>query len=162
MSFLLRKFEPPTPPPHSPPTSNLPRAPALSLLPPAKQIGPRRNLLHPLPKSALADTPTEQHFLRITYTGDVARISVNGHLLDGNFADGRSWLIGLDRFEAQIAQSGGKLDLSIYPLRKDAPIFFEPGYEPKPDAPLAALQSVELLTQYTLRLKLEPLAAQKK
>lgn len=116
----------------------------------------------PLPKSAIADTPTEQHFLRITYTGDIARISANGHLLDDNFADGRSWLIGLARFAPQLTQSGGKLDLSIYPLRKDAPIFFEPGHEPKPDAPPAALQSVELLTQYTLRLKLEPLAAQKK
>jgi len=31
-----------------------------------------------------------------------------------------------------------------------------------PAAPPAAIQSVELLTQYTLRLKLEPLAAQKK
>jgi len=114
-----------------------------------------------LPNSAFADTPTEQHFLRITYTGDVARISVNGHLLDDNFADGRPWVVGLDRFAPQLAQSGGKLDLSIYPLRKDAPIFFEPGHEPKPDAP-TAVQSVELLTQYTLRLKLEPLAAQKK
>jgi len=114
-----------------------------------------------LPNSALTDTPTEQHFLRITYTGDVARISINGHLLVDNFADGRPWLIGLDRFASQIAQSGGKLDLSIYPLRKDAPIFFEPGHEPKPDAP-TSVQSVELLTQYTLRLKLEPLAAQKK
>ncbi len=115
----------------------------------------------PLPKSALADTATEQHFLRITYTGDVARISANGHLLDDNFADGRSWLIGLDRFTSQIGPNH-ELQLSIYPLRKDAPIFFEPGHEPKPAAPPAAIQSVELLTQYTLRLKLEPLAAQKK
>ena len=120
----------------------------------------------PLPKSALADTPTEQHFLRITYTGDVARLSteIDGkpHLLDDNFSDGRPWLIGLARFDAQIAQSGGKLDLSIYPLRKDEPIFFEPGHEPKPGTPPAALQSVELLTQYTLRLKLEPPTPQKK
>jgi len=114
-----------------------------------------------LSKSALTDTPAQQHFLRIGYTGDVARIAVNGHLLDDNFADGRQWLIGLNRFASQLAQSGGKLDLFIYPLRKDAPIFFEPGHEPKPDAPPAALQSVELVTQYTLRLKLAPEATQK-
>ena len=120
----------------------------------------------PLPKSALADTPTEQHFLRITYTGDVARLSteIDGkpHLLDDNFSDGRPWLIGLDRFAPQITQSGGKLDFSIYPLRANAPIFFESGNEPKPGTPPAALQSVELLTQYTLRLKLEPPTPQKK
>lgn len=110
----------------------------------------------PIPKSALADSPTQQHFLRINYTGDVARLSINGHLLDDNFADGRPWLVGLDRFAPQLTQSGGKLDLSIYPLRKDAPIFFEPGLEPKVDAPPASIQSVELLTQYTMKLKLVP------
>ena len=113
----------------------------------------------PIPKSALADTPsdpTAQHFLRITYTGDVARLSINGHLLDDNFADGRPWLVGLSRFAPQLQQSGGKLDLSIYPLRPNPPIFFEPGYEPKPDTPPASVSSVELLTQYTLKLKLVP------
>jgi hypothetical protein len=115
----------------------------------------------PLPKSALTDTPAEQHFLRITYTGDVARLSVNGHLLDDNFADGRPWLVGLDRFISQLGPNR-ELQLSIYPLRKDAPIFFEPGLEPKVDGPQAVgLQSVELLTQYTLRLKLQPHTEQK-
>ena len=112
----------------------------------------------PLPKSALTDTPAEQHFLRITYTGDVARLSANGHLLDDNFADGRPWLVGLARFAPQLEQSGGKLDLSIYPLRANPPIFFEPGHEPKPGATLG---SVELLTEYTLKLKLEPTPAKK-
>jgi hypothetical protein len=111
----------------------------------------------PIPKPALTDTPAEQHFLRITYTGDVARLSADAvwqpRLLDDNFADGRSWLVGLARYAPQLAESGGKLFLSIYPLRPDPPIFFEPGHEPKPGA---TLQSVELLTQYTLKLKLEP------
>ncbi len=113
-----------------------------------------------LPKSALADTPNQQYFLRVTYAGDVARISANGHLLDDNFADNRPWLVGLTRFAPQLIQSGGKLDLSIYPLRPNPPIFFEPGHESKPDAP-TGVQSVELLTQYTLKLKLEPGAAKK-
>ena len=82
-------------------------------------------------------------------------------LLDDNFADGRPWLVGLTRFVPQLEQNPS-LEFSIYPLRANAPIFFEPGHEPKPDTPPAALQSVELVTQYTLRLKLEPLAAQKK
>jgi len=112
----------------------------------------------PLPKSALADTPTEQHFLRITYTGDVARLTVNGHLLDDNFADGRPLLVGLTRFIPQLTNN--QLQLSIYPLRPNPPIFFEPGHEPKPDTP-AAVQSIELLTQYTLKLKLEPTPTKK-
>jgi hypothetical protein len=111
----------------------------------------------PIPEFALADTPTETHFLRIAYTGDVARLSADNHLLDDNFADGRPWLVGLSRFAPQLAQagneSGAKLTLSIYPLRPNPPIFFEPGYEPKPGA---SLESVQLLTQYTLKVELEP------
>ena len=107
----------------------------------------------PLTKSALTDTPTEQHFLRVRYTGDVARISAGTHLLDDNFADNRPWLIGLARFTPELLTN--QLQLSIYPLRPNPPIFFEPGNEPKPDAP-TGVQSVELLTQYTLKFKLEP------
>ena len=110
-----------------------------------------------LPKSALAGTPTQQHFLHITYTGDVARISAGTHLLDDNFADGRPWLVGLARFTPELSPDN-QLTLSIYPLRDNPPIFFEPGSEPKPGA---ALESVELLTQYTLKLKLEPLSQRK-
>jgi hypothetical protein len=103
----------------------------------------------------------QQQFLSVHYTGDVARISVNGHLLDDNFADGRPWLVGLDRFTSQLGPNR-ELQLSIYPLRKDAPIFFEPGLEPNVDgAQAVGLQSVELLTQYTLKLKLVPRAEQK-
>jgi beta-galactosidase len=99
----------------------------------------------------VSSTPTEQHFLRISYTGDVARLTANKFLLDDNFYDGRPWLVGLTRFAPQLTQSGGKLNLAIYPLRPDPPIFFEPGTTPKPGA---TLQSVELLTQYTLKLRL--------
>ena len=115
----------------------------------------------PLPKSAVTDNLSEQHFLRFHYTGDVARLSTDGHLLDDNFADGRPWLVGLTRFASQLAQSNGKLQLAIYPLRPNPPIFFEPGLEPKTNGPQASLESVELLTQYTLKLKLEPSAAKK-
>ncbi len=115
----------------------------------------------PLPATALADTPTEQHFLRITYTGDVARLSapIDGkdHLLDDNFSAGTTLARRPLAFRAATRpsqqQSGAKLDLAIYPLRPNPPIFFEPGHEPKPDAP-PVVQQVELLTQYTLKLKL--------
>jgi beta-galactosidase len=96
----------------------------------------------------------EKRFLLIKYVGDVMRISVGGKLLDDNFADGRPWLVGLTRFMPELQK--GDMDLSIYPLRKDAPIFFEPGLEPKVDGAQAVkLESVELVTQYSVKLKLE-------
>jgi hypothetical protein len=111
-----------------------------------------------VPKSALTDTPTEQHFLCLHYTGDVARLSSGSRLLTDDFSTGRPWLVGLTRFAPQLTNN--QLQLSIYPLRQNPPIFFEPGLEPKANGPQAAsLQSVELLTQYTLKLKLEPRVA---
>jgi beta-galactosidase len=108
----------------------------------------------------LTTPPNTQYFLRIHYTGDVARLSApesgTDHLLTDDFYSGRPWLVGLTRFAPQLAQSGGKLNLSIYPLRPTPPIFFEPGLAPKPDTPPASVTSVELVTQYTLRLKLVP------
>ncbi len=122
-----------------------------------------------LPKSAFTDTPTvpptEQYFLRIIYNGDVARLSApidgKSQLLDDNFTDGRPWFVGLTRFDPKLTQSGGKLDISIYPLRPNPPIFFEPEFQPRPDNPPARLIDVALVTQYTLKLKLVPQAPHK-
>jgi beta-galactosidase len=97
---------------------------------------------------------SNQHqFLRLRYTGDVARLSAGGHLLTDDFYTGQPWLIGLDRFQPQLAASHNQLQLSIYPLRPNPPIFFEPG-TPTPSG--AHLESVQLVTQYSLRLKLVP------
>ena len=62
-------------------------------------------------------------YLRISYTGDVARLYSGGHLLDDDFYNGRPWSIGLKRFLA--AQGASNFELSILPLRKDAPVYFE-------------------------------------
>jgi hypothetical protein len=105
-----------------------------------------------LPKQGTA--ADERRFLRINYVGDAARLSVGGKLLDDNFADGRTWLVGLARFEGEL--KGGPLTLSIYPLRKDAPIFFEPGLVPVVEGAQAdKLESVEMVAEYRVRLKLE-------
>jgi beta-galactosidase len=117
----------------------------------------------PLPKTAPG--PGEKRFLMIKYVGDVARLSAGGHLLTDDFYAGHGWLVGLARFAPQLQKN--ELELSIYPLRKDAPIFFEPPrmdpallrevqFEPKVDGTQAvALESVELVTQYSLKLKVE-------
>jgi hypothetical protein len=107
-----------------------------------------------LPKAPSASTGMRQ-FLKIRYAGDVARLSVNGRLLDDNFSDGRPWLVGLERFRA--ATAGKPLQLAIYPLRPHAPIFFEPGLEPKPqEKPLDTLESIDLVTESALRLRFVP------
>jgi hypothetical protein len=62
-------------------------------------------------------------FLEADYQGDLARFSSGGKLLDDDFYNGQTWSIGLKRFS-----SPGKedvFDLSILPLRKDAPFFLE-------------------------------------
>jgi hypothetical protein len=83
--------------------------------------------------------------LRIRYRGDVARITLNGKLLDDNFYNGRGFEISLKRYAPDILT--GDLELQILPLRKDAPIFFEPKDRPDfgIDETVLKLLSVELV-----------------
>jgi hypothetical protein len=93
-------------------------------------------------------------FLRIRYTGDVARLYAGEHLLTDDFSTGRPWLVGLARFRPLL--QGQTLRLAVYPLRKNAPIFFEPGLVPDVEgAQAVGLQSVELVTQYAVKMKME-------
>ena len=83
--------------------------------------------------------------LRVHYLGDVARLTLNGKLIDDNFYSGREFDLGLERYGAEILK--GELQLEILPLRKDAPIFIESKDRPdfgKSDR-LAELQSMELI-----------------
>jgi len=88
--------------------------------------------------------------LRIHYVGDVARLTLNGKLLDDNFYAGREFDLGLNRYAPEIMS--GDLRLEILPLRNDAPIFLEP--KAKPDfggkASLAELLSVEIVSRYAV------------
>lgn len=61
--------------------------------------------------------------LRIRYAGDVARIYLDGSLIDDNFYNGDPFDLGLKRFGRRIFL--GELLLKILPLRKDAPIYIE-------------------------------------
>ncbi len=62
-------------------------------------------------------------FLQVDYQGDIARFSAAHQLLDDNFYNGQPWLIGLRRFLAP--HGPGDFELSILPLRKDSPVYFE-------------------------------------
>jgi len=86
-------------------------------------------------------------WLRIRYAGDVARLTLNGKLIEDNFYSGREFDLGLNRYAPEIFN--GDLRLEILPLRKDAPIFLEPKARPDFGAKksLAKLQSVEIVNR---------------
>lgn len=92
-------------------------------------------------KTDLAKNP----LLRIRYIGDVARLTLNGKLINDDFFTGRDFEIGLKRYAPEILT--GDLRLEILSLRKDAPIFLEPKNRPDfgTNSALLKLESVEIL-----------------
>ena len=131
-----------------------------------RPAGPPRKIPFSAGKSPIAMAPVDSDFtnaavweitlpakldlrsnplLRIHYVGDVARLTLDGRLIDDNFYAGRTFDLGLNRYTPDILT--GNLRLEILPLRKDAPIFFEP--KDKPDfgtnESLVKLQSVEII-----------------
>ena len=95
-------------------------------------------------------------FLEVDYTGDVARLSRNHLLLDDNFYNGEPWTIGLKRFLAP--QGPSAFELSILPLRKDAPVYFELLAPPQFDASgqIGKLNGVRLIPEYQVEIGTEP------
>jgi beta-galactosidase len=88
--------------------------------------------------------------LRIHYVGDVTRLALNGKLLDDNFYNGRTFDLGLKRYAPEILN--GDLRLEILPLRKDAPIYLEPGANPNfgnADS-IAKINSAEIVNEYSV------------
>jgi hypothetical protein len=88
--------------------------------------------------------------LRVDYQGDVARLSTGDRLLDDNFYNGKPWMIGLKRFLAPDRPS--TFELSILPLRKDAPVYFELARPPQfnSDGQVVKLDDIRLVPEYQL------------
>ena len=86
--------------------------------------------------------------LRIHYVGDVARVTLNGKLLDDNFYNGRVFDLGLKRYAPEILR--GDLRLEILPLRKEAPIYLPADARPdfgKADS-IVKLTGIEIVNRY--------------
>ena len=83
--------------------------------------------------------------LRIHYTGDVARVTLNGKLLTDDFFNGSVFEIGLRRYAPEILT--GDLHVEILPLRPDAPILL--AKETRPDLghrqSVVALHGIEIV-----------------
>jgi hypothetical protein len=62
-------------------------------------------------------------YVRIHYAGDVARLYMDGQLLDDDFYNGRTWEIGLKRFLP--GAFGQKLEVDVLPLPRNAPIYLD-------------------------------------
>jgi len=95
-------------------------------------------------------------FLEVNYQGDVARLSAGGKLLDDNFANGKPWTIGLKRFLA--SQGPSRFELSILPLRQDAPVYFEFAAPPQfaPNGQIGKLDDLRLIPEYQVEITAEP------
>ncbi|HVU19152.1 MAG TPA: hypothetical protein VHE09_00350, partial [Rhizomicrobium sp.] len=94
-------------------------------------------------------------FLDVRYTGDVARLRSRDRLLDDDFYNGEPWRVGLRRFAKQISE--GPLDLSILPLRKDAPIYLERPFRPEFDGKkqIVDVKKLVLVPQYQFVIRTE-------
>lgn len=95
-------------------------------------------------------------FLVIDYTGDVARLTSEGDLLDDNFYNGTRWDVGLRRFASEVQR--GPLELIILPLRKDAPIYLQ--HSSWPDFgehnQMVRLRSLRLIPEYQFSIYTDP------
>jgi len=92
-------------------------------------------------------------YLRVGYQGDVARLSVGRRLLLDDFYNGLDWEIGLRRF-LDPARSNS-FELSILPLRKDAPVYFETPNDPdfSLNGQTVKLDGASLVPEYQLVLQ---------
>ncbi|HTV63019.1 MAG TPA: hypothetical protein VMH30_10680, partial [Verrucomicrobiae bacterium] len=95
---------------------------------------------------------TTDPLLRLSYVGDVARVTLNGKLLTDNFYNGTIFEVGLRRYAPEILT--GDLQVEILPLRKDAPIML--AKQARPDfgnkESIAALDRVEIVPRYQVEL----------
>lgn len=64
--------------------------------------------------------PIEDCFLNVAYQGDRAKLYWNGEFIADNFYTGKSWEIGLKRFEFP-----EKLRIEIFALKENTPVFLE-------------------------------------
>ncbi len=105
-----------------------------------------------IPDNAL--TNLKDAFLEIDYYGDVARLFSGAEMIDDEYFYGNKWRIGLKRFAKEIKSP---IDLTILPLRKDAPIYIDDNIKAKlpTTEQVAIVNSIKLIPQYEINLKLD-------
>ena len=91
--------------------------------------------------------------LRVQYTGDVARMYLDGKLLTDDFYNGNAFEIGLNRLGPDIYRR--ELLLKVLPLNQDAPIYFsaDVGIGPRHDPVGLAVKGAEVVETRTVELE---------
>jgi len=91
-------------------------------------------------------------FLRVGYAGDVARLTAGHRILDDDFYNGTPWTVGLGRFLAP--QGPSRFQLSILPLRNDAPVYLElaNALQFSPNGQIDKLEDIRLVPEYQLEV----------
>jgi beta-galactosidase len=119
----------------APPASDLPQAAKWSIV---------------VPRGAMDGL--SEIYLQIRYQGDVARLTSAHRLLTDDFYNGQDWSIGLGRFLDP--KNSNTFELSILPLRKDAPVYFETSNHPdfSSDGQVERLDGLSLVPEYELVL----------
>jgi hypothetical protein len=90
-------------------------------------------------------------YLQVTYQGDLARLTAGNTLITDNFYNGQTWSIGLRKYLESKADAFG---LTIVPLRRDAPVYFELNHPPAfgSNGQAVAIENVRLVPEYQLVL----------
>ncbi len=99
------------------------------------------------------DSPNlAEALLRISYIGDIARVSAGGKLFTDEFFKGTPWEIGLRHMPP------GDLELSVLPLRADAPIYLTSGNRPEltPGTQAARVTQVTVVPVYQALAEIRP------
>ncbi|MDR3792375.1 MAG: beta-galactosidase [Terracidiphilus sp.] len=87
-------------------------------------------------------------WLRIHYTGDVARFSLGSRLLDDDFYNGRVWEIGLKRYLP--SAFGQQLEVGILPLPASAPVYLDRRARTGNTALAAQVTGIEVVPEYEI------------
>ena len=96
----------------------------------------------------LAHSAAPNVLLRVTYTGDIARLYADGKLVTDDFYNGTPWQIALGQFSS--LEEDPTLELKILPMRKDAPIYLPASARITfpTSGQVAELKEVEIVPEY--------------
>jgi hypothetical protein len=97
---------------------------------------------------------TDDVLLELDFVGDIGRLFAGTRMLDDWYFNGQKWQIGL---KPLALKPGAELQLSVLPLRADAPIYIDAAHRPNFDAgqrQVAALRDARLLA--VRRVSIQP------
>jgi len=102
-----------------------------------------------LPENYLANL--NNLFLKVSYSGDKARLYFNHKLIADDFNNGTEWNIGLNRLENNLENQ--PLTLEIYPLPIEPRVYFD-DEQAKQEGLVSKLKKIQLVPEYQFNFNL--------